>query len=90
MIARAQCSNCSFDMKSKACERTAFVICACIPYERKMREDARPIKYRYYLIPANKTLALPDACEDIECADMFTTFTVVGVRFNRLTTGRVL
>ena len=32
MMASAQCSNCSFDMKSKACERTAFVICACIPY----------------------------------------------------------
>lgn len=44
MIASAQCSNCSFDMKSKACERTAFEICASIPYRQKVDEkvDAMP------------------------------------------------
>ena len=43
MIASAQCSNCSFDMKSKACERTAFEICACIPYRQKVKKvDAMP------------------------------------------------
>jgi hypothetical protein len=31
MIESVQCSNCSFDMNSRACDRTALVICACIP-----------------------------------------------------------
>lgn len=31
MIASAHCSNLSFDMKSSACESTAFVICALMP-----------------------------------------------------------
>ena len=78
MIVSAQCSNCSFDMKSKACERTAFVICACIPCGEEVRKYAIPSScYSYYLIPANKTFTLPNACEDIECTGVFLTISGV-------------
>lgn len=37
MIANAQCSSFSRDMKRMACDRTALVICALIPYTNKGR-----------------------------------------------------
>lgn len=66
---KAHRSNCSLDTNNNACESTALIICADIPYGQKHERDG--LTYTglilHYLIPADETFRLEYANQKPDC-----------------------